>query len=242
MTDSCDFRDTLYASYVRTHQGKVPETRSQPSLEAHVLTRLPADKRAAILDVGCGQGQLVRLLNSRGYQAVAGIDTSGEQIALAHSLGTSSVEKADVFEYAASHRGHFDALLAIDLVEHFDRSEVPLLFKTLADLLTPGGTLVLRTPNASSPYSGRLLYGDLTHGIAYTRRSLEQVCASSGFTSVEVYPVRPAGSAPRQLSRRAIWSVIERMLVLPLIVETGQVRGHIVTQNLSAKATKERNA
>lgn len=238
MEGSGKYRAALYDSYVSGHQGEIAEARSAPAFEADILARVPAARDLAILDVGCGQGQLVRLLAQRGYRDVRGIDLSQEQIDLAQDLGTKRVERADLFAFAVEHSGEFDVIIAVDLVEHFDRSDVPRLFATLGQLLKDGGVLIIRTPNGSSPYGGRILYGDMTHGVAYTARSLSQVTAAAGFKDVVSYPVRPAGSGPKQRIRRLLWHVIEALLIIPLVVETGQIRGHIVTQNLVAVATK----
>jgi len=234
-----DYRSKLYGSYVFGHQGVLPEERNQARMAADVLRHLPARRDVRILDLGCGQGMLVRFLRANGYSQVTGIDVSADQIALAHELGTDGVREADLFETAEAEAGRWDVVVALDVVEHFDRPDVQRLFSALARLLRAGGTLVLRTPNGSSPYSGRYQFSDLTHGVIYTDRSLEQVAAATGFTDVAVFPVRPAGDGVRQRIRRALWTVIEAMMILPLVVETGQLRGHVVTQNLVCRATRE---
>ncbi len=230
-----EYRDQFYSSYVTGHQGEVVEAGSAPAFLADIIARLPHDDLgAAILDVGCGQGQIMRLAATSGFRNVSGIDLSPEQVDLAKRLGTERVEEGDLFTYSTEHAGQFDAVIAVDLVEHFDRSQVAAVFAALAALLRPGGRLILRTPNGSSPYAGRILYSDMTHGVAYTARSLKQIAATSGFSSVTAYPVRPSGGGAKQRVRRALWRLIEFVLVIPLIVETGQVRGHLVTQNLVA--------
>jgi 2-polyprenyl-3-methyl-5-hydroxy-6-metoxy-1,4-benzoquinol methylase len=232
------YRQFLYDSYVDVHQGIVDERRSEPALAQDVLRHLSCRSEAPILDVGCGQGQLIRLLRARGYTEVSGIDVSPQQVELARRLGTPQVEQADLFDHCADHASAYDVVVAMDVVEHFDREDVPRVFRAFWELLRPGGTFIFRTPNGSSPYAGRYFFGDLTHGLAYTRRSAAQACAAAGFGHVAVHPVRPAGNGVRQRARRALWAVIEAVLTIPLIVETGEVRGHIVTQNLLGVAVK----
>jgi 2-polyprenyl-3-methyl-5-hydroxy-6-metoxy-1,4-benzoquinol methylase len=232
-----NYREALYLQYVADHQGVLPEAANRPRMAQDVLAHLPAPRDTRILDVGCGQGMLVRFLLGQGYSEVRGIDVSAEQVALAHDLGTPAVEVGDLFAFSADNPGAFDAVVALDVVEHFDRADVQDVFSALGRLLRPGGMLILRTPNGGSPYSGRYQFSDLTHGVIYTDRSLEQVCAATGFEAVRVYPVRPAGSGGLQRVRRVLWRAIEAAFVVPLIVETGRVRGHIVTQNLVCTAT-----
>lgn len=226
------YRSSLYESYVTGHQGELLENRSHPALERQAIRHVPTGQDIAILDVGCGQGQLVRSLRALGHQDVTGIDVSSEQIALATKLGTSGIYQADLFEFAPGHPGRYDCIVALDLIEHFDRPHVLPLFEVLRSMLRPGGRLILRTPNGTSPFHGRILFSDITHGTAYTSRSLCQIATATGFDAVATYACRPAGRGAKQLIRRTIWSIVEGLLVVALIAETGVVRGHIVTQNL----------
>jgi 2-polyprenyl-3-methyl-5-hydroxy-6-metoxy-1,4-benzoquinol methylase len=230
------YRDALYDQYVTGHQGVVPESRSQAALQRDIVSRIPHDA-APILDVGCGQGQLLRLLLAEGHSDVMGIDTSAEQVELASRLGTPYVHEANVLEFARENEGRFGCVVAVDLIEHFDRDNVLPLFNALRAMLRPGGRLIVRTPNGVSPFHGRILFGDLTHGVAYTHRMLEQIAARTGFASVTSYPCRPAGTRVKTLARRALWRLIEMLVTVALIAETGVVRGHIVTQNLVAVLT-----
>jgi 2-polyprenyl-3-methyl-5-hydroxy-6-metoxy-1,4-benzoquinol methylase len=168
---------------------------------------------------------------------VTGIDASREQIELALALGTTGVLEADLFAFAGEHRRRYDYVLAVDVVEHFDREQAVPLFETLHAMLRPGGRLILRTPNGVSPFHGRILFGDVTHGLAYTSRSMAQVAAAAGFAGVEIYACGPVGHGIKQLVRRMIWRLAEALLVTILAAETGMLSGHVVTQNLVAVLT-----
>ena len=52
---------------------------------------LPGPEAGPVLDIGCGQGALVRLLLNDGYDA-AGVDISPEQVAIAHAVGLAQVD------------------------------------------------------------------------------------------------------------------------------------------------------
>jgi hypothetical protein len=98
--------------------------------------------------------------------------------------------------------------------------------------------LLVRTPNAASPFFGRYRYGDLTHGLAFTVRSLRQALASTGFGHVEFSAVDPVPHGLLSTARFVLWQLIAGLFKLCLAVETAQLRGHIVTQNIVVTARR----
>lgn len=110
-----------------------------------VLDAVPDGCRTA-LDVGCGEGLLVRKL-ARQAQSVTGVDTSGEMIRLARerSAGLSGVtfSEADFLDRASGGllaAGTYDFVSAVAVVHHveFERA-----VKAMVRLLAPGGRLVI---------------------------------------------------------------------------------------------------
>lgn len=232
-----DYRDRLYESYVTTHAGEPPEEELQMAM-TQVARRVEAPLDARILDIGCGQGSLVALLASRGYRNVQGIDVSAEQIEAARRRGVDGVEQADLFDYLRERPATFDTVIAIDLLEHFDKPDVLTVLDTIHDALVPGGALVAQVPNAISPFGGRYLYGDLTHGTAFTPRSVRQVLGATGYGAPEVYPCEPIPHGALSAIRWLLWKGISMILKASLIVETGMTREHIVTQDMLFRARR----
>ncbi|MFG3053324.1 class I SAM-dependent methyltransferase [Kitasatospora sp. NPDC048239] len=109
-----------------------------------VLDAVPEGCRTA-LDVGCGEGLLVRKLAQRA-QSVTGVDSSGEMIRLARerSAGLSRVSfsEADFLDGASCGlpAGAYDFVSAVAVVHHveFERA-----VKAMVRLLAPGGRLVI---------------------------------------------------------------------------------------------------
>lgn len=230
-------RQRLYARYVTTH-GTDGADGGVLWARRHVLRRLPASPEASILDIGCGAGEIVRMMHAAGYRNARGIDVSEEQVALAHEHGVEGVEVADLREHLDSAQDTYDVIIALDVLEHFEPEEVLALLDLIAGALKPGGLLLVRTPNAASPFFGRYRYGDLTHGLAFTVRSLRQAMASTGFGCVEFSAVDPVPHGLTSTARFILWQLIAGLFKLCLAVETGQLRGHIVTQNIVVAARR----
>jgi 2-polyprenyl-3-methyl-5-hydroxy-6-metoxy-1,4-benzoquinol methylase len=198
---------------------------------------LPPPSAGPVVDIGCGSGQLLRCLLDDGYDA-AGIDISPEQVALAHAAGLGQVRHGDYRELLRDRPAGLAAVTATDLLEHLTKPEVLDTFDAVAQALRPEGRFVARVPNAVSPFGGHIRYGDFTHETWYTVRSVRQLAAAAGLGSVQAVGCPPPAHGAVSAVRAALWKPVSGLLKLALAVETGSVRGHIVTQNLTFAARK----
>jgi SAM-dependent methyltransferase len=115
----------------------------------HYVKRLPHPEQLRILDYGCGEGQVVRLLREAGYNC-HGCDIyygGGQaqelpQLKQLVSLGFVHVipEDGDL-PYQA---GSFDVILANQVFEHV--KDLGAVLRRLAPLLRPGGHLLAHFP------------------------------------------------------------------------------------------------
>ena len=225
-------RDRLYAAYATTHSG-VPDHASQaPGFKRDVEPYLPEDRRAHILDLGCGQGHYVWQLLALGYEHTRGIDVSPEQVQTAQAAGLTQVGLGDYRDGLGV--AALDVVIATDFLEHLNRFEGVQALDSIKRSLRPGGTLILRIPNAASPFSGTLRYGDLTHETSFTPQSLRQLGAATGFSTIEIHACPPPIHGVASGVRAAAWWAVSAVIKAALIAETGQVHGHVVTQNMVA--------
>ena len=163
-----DFRSDVYANYVSSFKGGAA-TRDERAMRYYLrwceikygpfLKALPAGGR--VLDLGCGSGDVMRLLTRHGFDA-EGIDISDEQIRLAVDAGLRA-HTADAFEYLASRRETYDGIVALDFIEHFAKEELLRLLAAIRTALKPGGWLLLQTPNGQGLFANTVVYGDLSH-------------------------------------------------------------------------------
>jgi SAM-dependent methyltransferase len=233
-----DYKDRLYASYLADHLGPRKGGASAEALRDKALrwertlrAFLPADRAAAIADLGCGYGSLVWWLQQIGYVNAGGLDVSRDQIEHGARLGVRNLHHGDVLEFLRGADGRYDLLIARDLFEHFTKADTVEALGLCRDALRPGGALLLQVPNGESPLAGRIIYGDFTHETAFTQASIGQVLRSAGFGSITCYPVRPVVYGVRSWLRAVAWRVIEAAIITAIVAETGPVRP-IVTQNL----------
>jgi 2-polyprenyl-3-methyl-5-hydroxy-6-metoxy-1,4-benzoquinol methylase len=231
------YRDRLYAAYASEHAGHGDGEATALVYRRDIRPLLPPPSAGPVIDIGCGQGQLVGLLHADHYD-VCGVDVSPEQVAIAQAAGLDRVGLGDFREILMGRRGQFAAVTATDLLEHLGADEVLDTFDCVASALMPGGRFVARVPNAVSPLGGHVRYGDFTHESSFTARSVRQLSAAAGFGHVGIQPCLPVAHGLKSAARAAAWKPVSAAYKLALAAETGQLRGHVVTQNLTFVASK----
>jgi 2-polyprenyl-3-methyl-5-hydroxy-6-metoxy-1,4-benzoquinol methylase len=231
--------DRMYENYASTHAGSSDAGSTALIYRAQIRPHLPAASAGrTVLDIGCGQGALVRQLACDGFSA-RGIDISPEQVALAHAEGLHQVQLGDFHELLSRSSEGWDAVIATDVLEHLDKAEALRAFEGIRRSLRPGGVFIGRVPNAVSPTGGHVMFSDLTHHTYFTQRSILQLAAVAGFGAVRTFACPPVAHGVVSATRSLLWAPISGLLKLALAAETGQLRGHIVTHNLVFAAYRD---
>ena len=193
-TNIMDYRTRLYERYLSTHFGAVNRYAFQTdygTLEGYFrlnyLKRLPEDKSARIVDIGCGMGQFLIFLQANGYKNHVGIDVSEEAVAYCVSHGLHA-EKQHALAHLAGHPNTYDAIVMNDLIEHFTKPEMFDLVGACYEALRPNGVVLIKTVNAANPILGtHSMAMDLTHELILSEESLAQLLNVFAFQDVKVF-------------------------------------------------------
>jgi 2-polyprenyl-3-methyl-5-hydroxy-6-metoxy-1,4-benzoquinol methylase len=95
-----------------------------------------------LLDVGCGDGGLMAVAQEHGLE-VLGVETSPSMQELVRArLGTTAIWSAALTDLPG---GSFDVIALINVIEHVHQPG--RMLRTLAELLSPGGVLLIHTMN-----------------------------------------------------------------------------------------------
>ncbi len=143
-----------------TQYRKFSDHRLRPALE--LLGRVPLDAPGLIYDLGCGTGDVTRIIAERWSAAkVVGLDNSDEMLKKARA-GGGRVDwiKADV--------SHWKPEASLDLIFsnatlHWVRDH-QFLFPKLLNFLSPGGCLAVQMPLSFDAPSHRLMRETLEAG------------------------------------------------------------------------------
>ena len=228
-----DFRTTLYERYVSDFKGRGRQPgESSSAWRAHTYGPLfeDLDSKSAILELGCGSGQMLQFLRTRGFRSVRGIDISQEQVQLATDAGCNA-EMADGLAYLHDRRRTFDAIVALDFVEHFHKDELIELANGLFHALKPGAKLILQTPNGEGLFARQIIFGDMTHLTIFTPNSLRQLLQRAGFDDFRFYETGPIPKGPIGLARTVLWKGLRGLANAVRRIETGKSQS-IWTENM----------
>jgi O-antigen chain-terminating methyltransferase len=170
---------------------------SQDAIRERQESYLPSFDNGApgdVLDVGCGRGEFIDLLNARGIPA-RGIDLNHEMAEVCRARGLDVVE-ADAVAYLSSVADDsLRGIFAAQVVEHLEPAYL-LRFLELAFVkLAPGGTLVLETLNPACWMAFFESYiRDITHRWPLHPETLKYLVTASGFANASIEfrsPVAP---------------------------------------------------
>ncbi len=239
---SKDYRSRLYDRYVSAHlPGSIEERVKVRKFYLSKLIEMHFPKRidSKILEIGCGHGALIYYAKKMGYNHLEGVDASLEQVEEAWKLGLrDNIRHEDLMEtLIKSADKSYDAIVALDVIEHMTKNELLDLVRELHRVIRDGGKLILHMPNAASPFFGRVRYGDYTHEQAFTQSSLSQLLITYGFSKVKCFEDTPIVHGVKSAMRWSVWKVVRTIFRMTLVAETG-VSNEIFTQNFLAVAAK----
>lgn len=184
-----------------------------------VVAALKQSGAKRVLDLGCGEGNLLRaLLEDRSFEQITGVDVSYRILERARErlhldrLPPLQQQRIELLHGSLTYRDRrlqgYDAAAVVEVVEHFDPPRLQAFERVLFESARPG-MVVLTTPNAdynvrwASLPAGRFRHKD--HRFEWTRAEFEAwargIAERWGY-SVRFLPVGPVdveAGAPTQM-------------------------------------------
>lgn len=116
----------------------------QDDLPIKSLSKINLNKENSILDVGCGSGSLLKLLNKMGYKNCIGIDKFLKKNIIYPS--GLEIQKKDIFSFEEGVK--FDVIMLHHVFEHFSNLKEVLI--QINKLLSKNGVCIIRIPDVDS--------------------------------------------------------------------------------------------
>ncbi len=148
-----------------------------------------------IVDLGCGEGNFVELLNEHGFEAT-GVDSDRVCCQAGQARGLNIIQQ-DALDYLhALPENSIDGFFAAHLVEHLPYQTVLQLTREMYRTLRPGGVVLLTTPNVRALVSHLEMYWlHFGHVAFYHPRLLGFFLELAGFPKWEMGE-NPSSPAP----------------------------------------------
>lgn len=185
------FDSDLYLAFEEQHRGNQEEIRRRQQfyLDNYVKIWLNPDLQGDIIDLGCGRGEWLEILQENGYQAL-GIDMNDASLGECRKKNLK-VSHADAVEYMKLLPDNSVRMItSFQLIEHLELSQLLILFREMGRVLKKGGIIIMETPNPCNLQVGAAsFYLDPTHVRQLHPEFIRFLAEKNGFDEIEVvYP------------------------------------------------------
>lgn len=173
--------DWRYAGFENRFRGYEEEVKKQQAIFLPYFTN-----GKKVLDLGCGRGEFLELLQERGIEA-EGIDINEAMIEICRQKGFNC-QKGDILETVAAYEdSSLGGIFSSQVIEHLSPAYLRRMVELSYLKLAPSSYLVLETINPTSVFSlVQIYFLDLSHQKPIHPQALNFLLESSGFEEVEI--------------------------------------------------------
>jgi 2-polyprenyl-3-methyl-5-hydroxy-6-metoxy-1,4-benzoquinol methylase len=158
----------------------------QRAQERYLSLFPPASGSGAILDIGCGRGEMLGMLIAAGYEAI-GVDKDTNMVELCRSKGLPVVQDDGIHYLEGTEDDSLRGIFCAQVVEHLFTPELERLVELSYQKLMSSAVLVIETINPRSLFSlGNHFFADLSHIRPVHPETLRFICEQVGFGKVEL--------------------------------------------------------
>lgn len=191
--------------YLRYNEHLMPDSREEVKNRAKVYIGKLDDyfndydkKNLSIIDLGCGKGEWLELLDENGYKAI-GIDNNTNMVKkLSSILPGAKIVESDAFCYLkVLEDNSVDLISSFHMVEHLEMVEVIELLSECRRVLKNGGIIIIETPNPQNILTSTYYFNmDPTHKKPIPPELLTFIISESGLNVKETLMLYPLNFVP----------------------------------------------
>lgn len=202
-----------YADFEDCFRGDSDEV--QKSQERYLSLFPPATAPGRIVDIGCGRGEMLGLLQ-RGGHDVTGVDLDRGMVEICVSKRLPAVLDDGIHFLSQTEPDSLKGIFCAQVVEHLITPEMEQLIVLALRALRIGGVLIIETINPRSSFAlGNHFYADTSHVRPVHPETLRFICEQVGFRTVQLEERSPhpalalAGGLPEGPVGDAVGALLE---------------------------------
>ena len=171
----------VYSLFEERFRGSPADVTEKQRSYLPLLRGLPGP----VLDVGCGRGELLRLLAGEGIPA-SGVEINPIAASAGRDQGLSIEEGDGLAALSSRPDGCLGGVVALQVVEHWKAEAIFALLREARRKLAPGGVLIAETVNTDSLSSLKAFFLDPSHVRPVPAEALEFLARAAGFTDTRI--------------------------------------------------------
>lgn len=179
--------DAMYVAFEDRFRGTTEDIKERISIYLpYVQEARKATKNAPVLDIACGRGEWLSLMQENDIQA-KGIDINQAMLSQCQDKGLNVIE-TDVITYLKNQKSNsLSVITGFHIIEHLSFKVVMSLYDEVFRVLKPGGTVIFETPNPENLVVGACnFYLDPTHINPIPPETSKFFLEQSHFINVEI--------------------------------------------------------
>ena len=156
------------------------------------LTYIDISSVTKALDIGCGRGEWVELLQRHSIDAL-GVDLNYAMVEDAKRHGVKNIIVKDIFDFLSdSEDESYDLITAFHIIEHIPFNKLLTLLSEIKRVLKPQGKMILETPDPTNLLVSSLtFYNDPTHLHPLPPDVVSFMIEYIGFKKIQVIKLHP---------------------------------------------------
>lgn len=192
VNEDTHFLDAFYAALEDQFRGSREEILERLKVYLPLIEEAKVGTaESPILDVGCGRGEWLELLEASGYTS-RGLDINKVMVEQSRSRGFEVIE-ADVMVYLQSLPDRsLGIVTGFHIIEHLTFPTLMKFFTEVVRILKPGGLAIFETPNPENVLASSCnFYFDPTHQNPLPSSMIKFILEMQGLQQVKVINLHP---------------------------------------------------
>ena len=191
------------------------ESSALSALQADYVTKFPPPAEpGAIVDVGCGRGEMLEVLRDAGHEIV-GIDLDENMVEVCRTKGLPVLRGDGSSWLELCDRGTLKGIFSAQVIEHLLTPEIERFLHASLVALRPGGVLVMETINPRSLHAlGNHFFADVSHVRPIHPETLRFMCEQTGFADVALVELspHPAVASANELGHEPVEDAVRQLV------------------------------